>query len=380
MSEDYSVERTKLYTLKLRKVLEELPPACSEFFRGVESTTSILTRYGYALDLRLFMKFLFGTELCEGLDSMRKIDYKILDSVTPDHVERFLEYITLYPDEDEDGEASESFVTNGERGKARKLSSVRAFFKYLYKKGRISSNAPSLVDAPKLHERSIIRLEPDEIVKLLDLIDSGEGLTEAQKRFHERTKVRDAAIITLFLGTGMRISELVGINIDDVDFMQNEVRIMRKGGNQDVLVFGNEVREALLEYMLRREGIKAAPGHENALFLSLQNKRITVRAVEQLVKKYARIAAPLKKISPHKLRSTYGTSLYRETGDIYLVADVLGHKDVNTTRKHYAAISQDRRRTAAEVIRLRDETKPELPGKNDDAEDDGSPDDTGSQS
>jgi site-specific recombinase XerD len=96
-------------------------------------------------------------------------------------------------------------------------------------------------------------------------------------------------------------------------------------------------------------------GHEHALFLSIQKKRITARAVENLVKKYAAVATPLKKISPHKLRSTYGTMLYQETGDIYLVADVLGHKDVNTTRKHYAAISQDRRRIAAQVIKLRED-------------------------
>ena len=362
MSDDYSTERTRIYTLKLRNVLSELPPVCAEFFRGVETTTSPLTRYGYALDIRLFMRFLMGTELCKNISDIKSIDYSVLDAVTSDHIERYLEYISLYPSEStNDDDADESFITNGERGKARKLSSLRAFYKYLYKKGRITNNAPSLVDAPKLHERTIIRLEPDEIVKLLDLIDSGAGLTEAQKKFHSQTKVRDAAIVTLFLGTGMRISELVGINIDDVDFIQNEVRITRKGGNQDVLVFGAEVREALLQYMLRREGEQTAPGHEKALFLSLQKKRLTVRAVEQLVQKYARIAAPLKKISPHKLRSTYGTSLYRETGDIYLVADVLGHKDVNTTRKHYAALPQDRRRTAAEVIKLRDEPAAEIP-------------------
>ncbi|MBQ7061179.1 MAG: tyrosine-type recombinase/integrase [Clostridia bacterium] len=354
MSDDYSIERTRKYTLKLREVLKELPPACSEFFRGIEQTTSILTRYGYALDLRLFLKFLLGTELCEGAEKIGSIDYKILGAVTAEHIERFLEYIALYPDESDPNEEDPELISNGERGKARKLSSIRAFYKYLYKKGRISANPAALVDAPKLHERSIIRLEPDEVAKLLDLIDSGAGLTDAQKRFHNQTKVRDAAIVTLFLGTGMRISELVGLNMDDVDFMQNEVRIVRKGGNQDVLVFGSEVRRALLDYMLRREGIRAEEGHEKALFLSLQNKRITVRAVEQLVKKYAKLAAPLKKISPHKLRSTYGTTLYRETGDIYLVADVLGHMDVNTTRKHYAAISQDRRRTAAEVVKLRD--------------------------
>ncbi len=360
MSDDYSKERNQKYVLKLREVLSELPPCCSEFFRGTEHTTGALTRYGYALDLRLFMRFLMETELCSQLHSIKQIDYALLDSVTSDHIERFLEYISLYPSEDGAEEASD-YVSNGERGKARKLSAVRAFYKYLYKKGRISTNPPSLVDAPKLHEREIIRLEPDEIVKLLDLIESGAGLTDAQKRFHEQTKIRDAAIVTLFLGTGMRISELVGINVDDIDFYQNEVRIVRKGGNHDVLVFGSEVRGALLEYMLRREGVIPAPGHEKAFFLSLQKKRITVRAVEQLVKKYAQIAAPLKRISPHKLRSTYGTSLYRETGDIYLVADVLGHKDVNTTRKHYAALAQDRRRAAAEVIKLRDEKSAELP-------------------
>ena len=120
--------------------------------------------------------------------------------------------------------------------------------------------------------------------------------------------------------------------MDDVNFSANEFSVTRKGGNQDILVFGDEARSALL-----------------------QKKRITVRAVENLVHKYAVIVTPQKKISPHKLRSTYGTNLYRETGDIYLVADVLGHKDVNTTRKHYAAVSQDNRRLAAKVVKLRDD-------------------------
>ena len=102
----------------------------------------------------------------------------------------------------------------------------------------------------------------------------------------------------------------------------------------------------------------ALPGSENALFLSMQRKRITARAVENLVKKYARIASPLKKITPHKLRSTYGTMLYQESGDIYLVADVLGHKDVNTTRKHYAAIQEERRRQATKYIKLREDPTP----------------------
>lgn len=361
MSEDYSSERNNNYTMKLRAMIDELPKACGEYFRGIESISSPLTRYGYALDLRLFFKFLMGTELCSGKNNMREIDYAVLDSVEVDHVECFLEYISLYPSDDEE---IDELIKNGDRGKARKLSSIRSFFRYLYKKGRISRNPASLVDTPKIHDKPIIRLDVDEIARLLDTVENGDGLTKTQKRFHERTKTRDLAIITLFLGTGMRISELVGINIDDINFMANEVRITRKGGGQDVLVFGDEVREALLDYMLQREKMTPAEGHESALFLSLQNKRMSVRSIELLVKKYAKLAAPLKKISPHKLRSTYGTMLYNETGDIYLVADVLGHRDVNTTKKHYAALSEDRRRRAAEVIKLRDDVPDDSFGMN----------------
>ena len=166
-------------------------------------------------------------------------------------------------------------------------------------------------------------------------------------------KVRDTAIITLFLGTGIRVSELVGIDIDDLDFTINGFIVTRKGGNQTILYFPESVAEALKSYLNERMQIEAVEGHENALFLSLQRRRITQRAVENLVKKYASVAAPLKKkISPHKLRSTFGTSLYQETGDIYLVADVLGHSDVNTTRKHYAAMSDMRKREAAKSVFL----------------------------
>lgn len=345
---EYSIEKTKKYTLKLRELISELPKCCTDFFRGIELTTGIMTRYGYAVDLKTFFGYLMGTDLCDGVASMREIGLDILERIDSITIECFLEYVSLYQNE----EGSE-LIMNGERAKARKLSAIRALFKYLYKKERIKNNAPALVDTPKLHEKPIIRLEPDEMDRLLSTVESGAGLTEKQKQFHKQNAIRDTAIITLFLGTGMRISELVGIDTDDVNFMSNEVRITRKGGNEEMIVFGSDVRTALLNYMLCREMIVPAEGHEKALFLSMQRKRMSVRSVELLVKKYAQIAAPLKKISPHKLRSTYGTMLYRETGDIYLVADVLGHKDVNTTRKHYAAMSEDRRRFAAEVIKLR---------------------------
>lgn len=162
-------------------------------------------------------------------------------------------------------------------------------------------------------------------------------------------------MMTLLLGTGIRVSECVGLDIADVDFKNNGIKVHRKGGAEVVVYFGEEVRTALLDYMEERSHMEAVEGSTNALFLSLQKKRIGVRSVENLVKKYARLVTTMKNITPHKLRSTYGTALYRETGDIYLVADVLGHKDVNTTKKHYAALEDERRRAAAKYVHLREE-------------------------
>ena len=194
----------------------------------------------------------------------------------------------------------------------------------------------------------------DEVALMLDEVEKGDNLTDRQKRFHDKTKIRDVAIMTLMLGTGIRVSECIGLNIDDVDFKNDGIRIHRKGGKETTVYFGDEVEKVLTEYIDYRKLQIPLEGHENALFLSLQMKRISVKSVEQLVQKYARIVTPLKKITPHKLRSTYGTNLYRETGDIYLVADVLGHNDVNTTRKHYAAIEDARKRSARNAVKLRE--------------------------
>lgn len=348
MAENYAGSEYKKYTTMLRELLKELPPFCQEFFRGIQNDTMVRTRYAYAFDLRIFFRFL--VQQPEYADKkVSELTFSDLDKVTTSTIEDYLSYIAYYSDDD-----SKEYI-NGERARARKLSTLRAFYKYFCRKEKLTTNAPSLVNQPTIHDKAIVRLEPNEVANLLDIVQSGEGLTEKQKQFHKRTQARDLAILTLFLGTGIRISELVGINIDDINFSENEFSIIRKGGNQDILVFGDEARAALLNYMLEREHMNACEGHEEALFLSLQNKRLTVRAVENLVKKYAAIATPQKKISPHKLRSTYGTNLYRETGDIYLVADVLGHKDVNTTRKHYAAVSEDRRRLAAKVVKLRED-------------------------
>jgi len=242
-----------------------------------------------------------------------------------------------------------------ERAKARKLSSVRAMYKFFFNKGYISVDNSAKVATPKIHEKPIIRLDANEVFDIIDTAESGSGLTAHQIAYHQKNKVRDTAILMLFLGTGIRISELVGLNNRDLNFKDNSFIVTRKGGSKSILYFDDEVASALSRYLEQKENLSQNANESNALFLSSQMKRITVRAVENLVKKYAKIVSPLKKISPHKLRSTYGTQLYKATGDIYIVADVLGHKDVNTTRKHYAAISDDNRRAVVGKVKLKPE-------------------------
>ncbi|MDY2946062.1 MAG: tyrosine-type recombinase/integrase [Bilifractor sp.] len=347
-TEKYNEEQDRENTLKMREVLEDLPKFCRQFFRGIEQTTLPRTRLAYAYDLRVFFEFM--KEENPSLKNMEIHDFPIsvLEQIEKEDIEEFLEYCTYY---EKDGKV----FTNDEKGKARKLSSVRKMFHYFYCSGLISRDVAEKVPLPKQHEKPIIRLEPDEVATLLDQVEKGTALSRNEMRFHNRTVKRDVAILTLMLGTGIRVSECVGLDLSDVDFKEDGIRIHRKGGYEAVVYFGEEVEQALKDYLEERREIIPQEGHENALFLSLQNRRITVRAVENLVKKYASRVTSLKKITPHKLRSTYGTSLYRETGDIYLVADVLGHKDVNTTRKHYAAIEEDRRRSAANIVKLREE-------------------------
>lgn len=346
-SENYHDEQNKQNVIKLRAVLDTLPPFCRNYFRGIEEYTSTRTRLAYAYDIRLFFEFLH-----EKNSSLAKIDIRdyplsVLDQITRLDIEEYLEYISLYQKDGRD-------ITNDERGKARKLSSLRSFYNYFFENEMIEKNTAALIPLPKRHDKEIIRLEPNEVAILLDQVEAGSKLTNKELEYHKKTKIRDIALLTLLLGTGIRVSECVGLDVSDINFDVGGIKIRRKGGYEAVIYFGEEVETALLDYLEERSHVIPAEGHENALFLSLQNRRMAVRSVENLVKKYASRVTTLKKITPHKLRSTYGTTLYQETGDIYLVADVLGHKDVNTTRKHYAALEDERRRRAAGVVKLRE--------------------------
>lgn len=329
---------------KLRAMLLDMPKFCGDYFRYLDTrNTSTRTQLAYAYDLRLFFQFLQQNNPVYAKMTMRDLPISMLDTITPSDVEEYLAYLSFY----ENLEGNEK--TNGEKGKSRKLSALRTMYKYFFNKEFITTNAPSMIETPKKHKENIIHLDKDEVSDLLQAAEQGAELTSKQQTFHEKTKYRDTAILTLLLGTGIRVSELVGLDVKDVNFKHNSIRIIRKGGNESTVYFGDEVSAALMEYLeLERDNIaeKAAPEHADALFLSLKYSRLTTRAVEKLVKKYSSAASINKKITPHKLRSTYGTNLYKETGDIYLVADALGHKSVETTRQHYAATDDERRRLA----------------------------------
>lgn len=352
------VSETKTYheqkyidnTLRLREILKTLPPFAKDYFRAVEPTTSARTRISYAYDIRVFFHFLMENNPVFEKCTIDQFTVQDLERLEPVDIEEYQEYLKVYTG----GENKQ--ITNTEKGLARKMSALRSFYGYFFKRQIISKNPTLLVDMPKLHDKAIIRLDTDEVAMLLDYVDhGGDNLTGQRKAYYEKTKNRDLAILTLLLGTGIRVSECVGLDIQDVDFKNNGIKVTRKGGNEMVVYFGEEVENALKTYLYTtRKNTVPLPGHENALFLSTQRKRMGVQAVENMVKKYAREVTPNKKITPHKLRSTYGTALYKETGDIYLVADVLGHKDVNTTKKHYAAIDENRRRQAAGAVKLRE--------------------------
>ena len=336
-------------TLRLRDVLKTLPPFCRDFFRAIEPRTTTKTRISYAYDIRIFFQFLLEQNPAFRDWSIDAFTVDVLDQITAVDLEEYEEYLKVY-------QAGDKTETNGERGLKRKMSSLRSFYAYYFKREMIHTNPTVLVDVPKIHQKSIIRLEADEVALLLDYIEhGGDDLTGQKKVYYEKNKDRDLALVTLLLGTGVRVSECVGLDIEDVDFKNNGIKVTRKGGNEMVVYFGPEVEKALQNYLEVRKNIIPVEGHEHALFYSTQRKRIGVQAVENLVKKYARQVTTTKKITPHKLRSTYGTALYQETGDIYLVADVLGHKDVNTTKKHYAALDDSRRRQAATAVKLRED-------------------------
>lgn len=335
--------------IKLRELLDQLPGCAVSYIHSKEITSQPSTLVSYCYDLLTFFRFLIDQNPV--FKNYRITDFKIeeLEKLQAEDILEYQRYLEL-------NVGSGDYHENGKKAIARKMSPLRGLYNYHILHKNIKENPMGLVPLPRLKkDKNIVRMNHAEVRSLLDAIEIGNAsMSERQRKICEKTKQRDYAILFLMLNTGIRVSECNGLDINDVDLKANTLTIVRKGGGQDILYFGDGIRDALETYIEgERTLITPIEGHENALFYSLQGKRISVDAIENLVKKYARIAVPNKKITPHKLRSTYGTALYRETGDIRLVADVLGHENINTTIDYYAAIEDEHKREAANAVDFR---------------------------
>ncbi|MBO5435080.1 tyrosine-type recombinase/integrase [bacterium] len=322
---------TELYfTDKGSSLLQTMPDYVKTYIRAIHNRTSPRTRYEYLKDIQAFLnyiesKFHIKNPKIDDLKNFKKVDF-----------EEYFEYLEHYIKDYKER-------TNSRVSIKRKLSSLRKFFGYLFENEILPSDEIRKVEMPKIHKKEIIRLESDEVVDFINAVEKGNQLTKKQNDYHKIQSIRDTALIFLMLSTGIRVSECAELDINDVDMNRCSLHIVRKGGDEATVYFSDEAAEYLSDWLEYRKRIPNLNPDEKALFLSSRKSRISVRAIEVLVKKYAQRSIPLKKITPHKLRSTFATNLYNETGDIYLVAETLGHKDVTTTKEHYANLSNQRK-------------------------------------
>lgn len=346
---EYYKEKSSMQKTKLNELLAELPDFARKYINDKRLRTQTSTLVSYCYDLITFYKYLIEMNPSFKNRSVKDFSYDDMINLTADDINEYQLYLEF--------NAGDNKHENDKKAIARKMSPLRGMFQFHYEHENIPNNPTTLVKLPHIKkDKNIVRLNASEVVDILNCVENGSG-TESKRmtNYRLKTKQRDVALLTLLLGTGMRVSECAGLDLTDVNFSDNSLIIVRKGGGQDVIYFGEEIADALGDYIDgERAAIKPLPGHEKALFYSMQAKRISVDAIENLVKKFGKIAVPNKKITPHKLRSTYGTALYRQTGDIRLVADVLGHENVNTTVQYYAAIEDEHKRKAANAVDLYD--------------------------
>ena len=342
---EFYKNKKKNKKIKLRSLINELPGFARDYIYSKEISSQTSTLISYCYDLLTFFRFMSDNNpTLKGVDIV-DYDFDLLEAITAEDVIEYQRYLEL----NVDGELHE----NGKKAIARKMSSLRGMYEYHYMHKNIRENPMLLVPLPQLKkDKNIVRMNNYEVQSILQAVEYGNaGMSDRQRKYIQKTKKRDLAILVLMLNTGIRVSECNGLDINDIDLIVNSLTIVRKGGGQDIIYFGSDVHNVLEDYIVtERKLITPVENHEKALFYSLQGKRISVNSIENLVKKYAKLAVPTKKITPHKLRSTYGTALYRETGDIRLVADVLGHENVNTTIDYYAAIEDEHKRQAANAV------------------------------
>jgi len=309
---------------------DEFPPLIQKFanYKDVVQGCSNKTVSEYLFDLRTFCRFLvskrdgLNTE-GEDFDSIdiRGLDTAFFESVTSTEIYDFLAY-------------TKNERSNSERARARKLSAVKQFYKYCTVRQNLFENNPAInIEAPKLKKSLPKHLSVDECVDLLSAVNADED---------SRSRERDYAILTLFLNCGIRLSELSGISITDLDSELRSMRVIGKGNKERIVYLNEACRSAISAYLPIRMATPAKQKGESALFLSKQGKRISVKTVQWMVKKYLGEAGlEYKNYSTHKLRHTAATLMYQSGEvDIRVLKDILGHEQLNTTQI-YTHVSND---------------------------------------
>lgn len=342
----YNKQKEKKDRMKLHEIKQLLPKYTYDFL-DEKADQNANTGVAYARDLYTFFEYLKEYNPSLSNHTIAEIPFETLEALHYQDINEYQHYL----DEAHPEVSGTKEHANGKAGIARRMSALRGFYEYECRQGFLKHDPCTQATRirVKTDDHVIIRMTPSEVKAFLELVKSGNVGSEHQRKILQKTKERDYAILTLLLSTGIRVSECVGLDVDDINFKENSMRVFRKGHKEQFLYFSDKESEILKEYIDIYRKLYVQSDDEKALFLSSQKKRLAVRSVQQMVKKYAEVSVTNKKISPHKMRSTYGTALYKQTGDIRLVADVLGHSDINTTSKHYAALEDEHRRRAAEI-------------------------------
>ena len=343
---EFNKQKDLNYRYKLKGLKQELPNYTYEFL-DEKAQRNPNTAVSYAYDLRTFLVYL--QEFCPAACgyATKDVPLEILNNLSFQDINEYQKYLSA-KDIDIVGENN---LQNDISGIARRMSALRTFYKYLCEHNYITNDATAgaIKQRRNLDDHVITRLTADEVDILLNRVKNGNLGDTHQQKMRQNTRYRDYAILTLLLRTGIRVSECVSLDINDFNFDEKSMRVVRKGKKEQMLYLDEQTKEALLDYIDLERPLYADSDDEPALFLSSRKKRLSVRSIQDMVSKYSEAALVNKKVSPHKMRSTYGTALYNKTGDIRLVADVLGHKDINTTAKHYANIEEEHRRIAATI-------------------------------
>ncbi len=309
----------------------------------------VSTAFNYTQDLYFLYQYIKDSNPMYSGIEIKDIPFEAVENLGPQDINEFQNYIAQGHKPDKKGNVKPA----KERAIARKMATVRNYFKYLMKYDYLS-NDPTVKAVSKKKEKEkkeIRRLDSDQVKMLVSSVENITSVSLRQRKMSEKTAKRDFAIITLLLNTGIRVSECAGLDLTDVDFDTNTIKIVRKGGFEDQLYINENIRNTLRDYINNERPTLLPEDSENepALFISLNHTRLTVRSIQHMVEKYGKNTGLSEKLTPHKLRRTYGTALYNKTSDIYMVADVLGHSDVNTTVKHYAAVEEEHKRRASQV-------------------------------